>query len=119
MKTDNQNKSRRRTPWDNFERTEMQDFIRTAHMQLYAQKHSKLADRYDKLKAEIDELGEKIQETQSRKAGVEDFLRAFEKTPDTLTEFSLDAFNGLADHLTVYGKDDIRVTFRNGQEIKA
>lgn len=44
MKTDNQNKFRRRTPWDNFERAEMQDFIRTTHMQLYAQKHSKLAD---------------------------------------------------------------------------
>ena len=84
----------------------------------YQKRYDSLADRYDKLKAETDGLSEKIQETQSRKAAVEDFLKAFEKTPDTLTEFSLDAFNGLVDHLTVYSKDDIRVTFRNGQEIR-
>ena len=85
----------------------------------YQKRYEDLAARYNNLKKEIAELSDKIQETQSRKAGVEDFLKAFEKTPDTLTEFSLDAFNGLVDHLTVYAKDDIRVTFRNGQEIKA
>ena len=85
----------------------------------YQKRYDDLADRYDKLKARIDELSEKIEETQSRKAGYEDFLKAFENTPDSLTEFSLDAFNGLVDHLTVYAKDDIRFTFRNGQEIRA
>ncbi|MGI6737683.1 MAG: recombinase zinc beta ribbon domain-containing protein [Anaerovoracaceae bacterium] len=85
----------------------------------YQKRYDDLAARYDKLKKEIDELSDKIQETQSRKAGVEDFLKAFEKTSETLTEFSIDTFNGLVDHLTVYAKDDIRVTFRNGQEIKA
>lgn len=85
----------------------------------YQKRYEDLAARYNNLKKEIAELSDKIQETQSRKAGVEDFLKAFEKTPDTLTEFSLDTFNGLVDHLTVYAKDDIRVTFRNGQEIKA
>ena len=39
--------------------------------------------------------------------------------PDSLPEFSLDAFTSLVDHLTVYAKEDIRVTFRNGQEVKA
>lgn len=43
---------------------------------------------------------------------------AFDKTPDTLTEFSSDTFNGMVNHLAMYTKDDIRVTFRNGQEIK-
>lgn len=85
----------------------------------YQKRYDDLADRYDKLKARIEELTSKIEETQSRKAGYEDFLHAFENTPDSLTEFSLDAFNGLVDHLTVYAKDDIRFTFRNGQEIKA
>jgi site-specific DNA recombinase len=75
--------------------------------------------RYEKLKEEIAGLSDRIQETQSRKAGVEDFLKAFEKTPGALTEFSIDAFNGLVDHLTCHANDDIRVTFRNGLEIKA
>ena len=85
----------------------------------YQKRYDDLANRYDKLKTRIDELTTKIEETQSRKAGYEDFLKAFQNTPDSLTEFSLDAFNGLVDHLTVYSKDDIRFTFRNGQEIKA
>ncbi len=85
----------------------------------YQKRYDELAARYDKLKQEIDALSEKIHDTQSRKGSVEDFLRAFEKTPDSLPEFSLDAFTGLVDHLMVYAKDDIRVTFRNGQEIQA
>lgn len=85
----------------------------------YQKRYDDLADRYDKLKPRIDELSEKIEKTQSRKAGYEDFLNAFENTPDSLTEFSLDAFNGLVDHITVYAKDDIRFTFRTGQEIRA
>lgn len=85
----------------------------------YQKRYDELATRYDKLKQGIDSLSEKIHDTQSRKGSVEDFLRAFEKTPDSLPEFSLDAFTGLVDHLTVYAKDDIRVTFRNGQEVNA
>ncbi len=49
----------------------------------------------------------------------EDFLQAFENISDSLTEFTLDALSGLVDHVTIYAKDDIRVTFRNGQEIRA
>lgn len=85
----------------------------------YQKRYDELADRYNKIKSEIDSLNEKIQVTQSRRAGIEDFLREFRKAPGCLTEFSLDTFNGLVDHLTVYSKDDIRVTFRNGQEIRA
>lgn len=100
-----------------------QNITENAHTALdqtdYQKRYDDLSARYDKIKKEITELSDRIQETQSRKAGVEDFLKAFEKTPGTLTEFSVDAFNGLVDHLTVHAKDDIRVTFRNGQEIKA
>jgi site-specific DNA recombinase len=84
----------------------------------YQKRYDNLATRYDRLKKGISELSGKIQETQSRKAGVGDFLMAFDKTPDTLTEFSSDTFNGMVNHLAMYTKDDIRVTFRNGQEIK-
>ena len=39
--------------------------------------------------------------------------------PETLTSFSLDNFNALADYLTVNSEGDIDVTFRNGQTIRA
>ena len=65
------------------------------------------------------DLNEQISQTQSQKGSVEDFLAAFEKLPETLTAFSLDAFNALTDYLTVNSEGDISVTFRNGQTIKA
>ena len=58
-------------------------------------------------------------EMKANKAGIEDFLTAFEKTTDTLTEFSVEAFSSLVEFIAVYSEKDIRVTFRNGQEIKA
>lgn len=94
-------------------------FVGGCQQTAYQKRYDELATRYDRLKQEIDSLSEKIHDTQSRKGSVEDFHRAFEKTPDSLPEFSLDAFTGLVDHLTVYAKDDIRVTFRNGQEVNA
>ena len=36
-----------------------------------------------------------------------------------LEEFSIDIWNSLVEYATVYSTDDIRFTFKNGQEIKA
>ena len=85
----------------------------------YQQKYDALVKRYDELKTQIDNLNEQISTTQANKAGIEDFLTAFEKTPDTLTEFSVESFSSLVDFITVYSEKDIRVTFKNGQEIDA
>ena len=48
------------------------------------------------------------------------FLKAFEKLPDQLTEFTLETWHGLVvDFATVYSENDIRFTFKNGQEVRA
>ena len=46
------------------------------------------------------------------------FLKAFEKEPPVLADFDTASFNALCDHITVFGADDILVTFRGGQEIR-
>ena len=38
---------------------------------------------------------------------------------DQLPEFTLETWHGLVDYATVYAEDDIRFTFKNGQEVKA
>lgn len=53
------------------------------------------------------------------RASIEDFLKAFAAMPDELTEFTLESWHGLVDYGTVYAVDDIRFTFKNGQEVKA
>ena len=56
---------------------------------------------------------------QTQRASIEDFLKAFAAMPDELTDFTLESWHGLVDYGTVYSADDIRFTFKNGQEVKA
>ena len=39
--------------------------------------------------------------------------------PDEMTEFMLESWHGLVDFATSYAADDIRFTFKSGQETKA
>lgn len=39
--------------------------------------------------------------------------------PDAVDSFDEGAWYALVDYATVYGRDDIRFTFKNGMEIKA
>ena len=100
-----------------------QNIYENAHVALdqkaYQKKYDDLTARYESLKTRIEDLNEQINQTQSQKGSVEDFLAVFEKLPETLTAFSLDNFNALTDYITVNGEGDIDVTFRNGQTIRA
>ena len=46
-------------------------------------------------------------------------FEAFEKMPDQLTEFALETWHSRVDFATVYSENDIRFTFKNGQEVRA
>ena len=85
----------------------------------YQKRYDSLVARFDKAKAQLEVVTAEIEEKRMASAGVDDFLTAFERLPDALTEFSLDAWNSLVNYATVYSADDIRFTFKNGQEIKA
>ena len=78
-----------------------------------------LTQRFDKAKARLEEVTEQISQKQTQRANYEAFLKAFEKLPDQLPEFTLETWHGLVDYVTVYAEDDIRFTFKNGQEVKA
>ena len=52
-------------------------------------------------------------------AEYESFFKTFKQLPDSLEEFSIDSWNSLVEYATIYSTDDIRFTFKNGQEIKA
>lgn len=67
----------------------------------------------------LDAVTDEIHQMQTQRASIEDFLKAFAAMPDELTEFTLESWHGLVDYGTVYAADDIRFTFKNGQEVKA
>jgi len=47
------------------------------------------------------------------------FLYTLRKQENLLTEFDEKLWCSLVDYATVYDKDDVRFTFKNGTEIKA
>lgn len=49
---------------------------------------------------------------------MERFCDDLKKLPEIVNSFDEDTWYALCDYITVYSKDDIRVTFRNGAEIK-
>lgn len=60
-----------------------------------------------------------LQQMQLQRAEYESFLKTFKRLQDPLEEFSIDSWNSLVEYAIIYSADDIRFTFKNGQEIKA
>lgn len=93
---------------------------RTALNQTECQKrYDSLVKRFDRAKTQLEKVISEIQEKQTSSANMGTFLSAFEQMQDTLTEFSLGSWHSMVDFATVYSIDDIRFTFKNGQEIQA
>ena len=84
----------------------------------YKKYYSSLTERYDKAKARLEEVNRAISDKQTRLATIEAFLDEVKRL-DGVTEFQPTLWYGLADHMTVYSKDDVRVRFKDGTEIRA
>ena len=85
----------------------------------YQKRYDGLTERFEKAKARLDVVTDEIHQMQTQRASIEDFLSAFAAMPDELAKFTLESWHGLVDYGTVYAADDIRFTFKNGQEVKA
>ena len=83
----------------------------------YQKRYDSLAKRFDRTKARLEEVEQTIAEKQAHKEMVEQFLSELAKQ-DAITEFTDELWYSMIDFVTVYSKDDIRFTFKNGTEIK-
>ena len=98
----------------------IQENARTALNQTeYQKRYDSLVQRFDRAKTRLEEVTAEIQEKQTASANMGTFLNAFEQMPDALADFSLESWHSMVDFATVYSIDDIRFTFKNGQEIKS
>ena len=84
----------------------------------YQKRYDGLTERFDTAKARYESLDETIRSKQSRRAKIEAFLEALAKA-ELVDTFDTALWCGLVDFVTVHGKDDVRFTFKNGQEIRA
>lgn len=84
----------------------------------YQNRYDGLVARFDAAKARYEEIEETIRSKQSRRATIEAFLESLTGA-NLLEKFETALWCGLVDFVTVYSKDDVRFTFKNGQEMQA
>ena len=85
----------------------------------FQNRYNSLVKRFDDTKAKYDAVCAEMDDKRIRRATVESFLADLAKRDTLLTEFEAEAWHSLVDFVTVCGAEDIRVTFKNGKEIKA
>lgn len=84
----------------------------------YNQKYSELVSRYEAAKKQYDKICEAIQYRKTRRRQMDSFIKELQKQ-ELIKEFDARLWGSLVDFITVYSKDDIRVTFKDGTEIRA
>lgn len=80
----------------------------------YEQRYNELVEKYDSIKAKVDELIATIADKKARKAELELFMKNLKKQENVITEFDEGLWFATVERMTVYGKDDVRVEFKNG-----
>lgn len=83
----------------------------------YQKRYNGLTDRFDEAKTRLEAVTGEISNKQARQATIESFLDELKRL-DGVTEFQHALWYSLADFMTVYSKDDVWVTFKDGTEIK-
>ena len=99
-----------------------QCIFENAHVALdqteYQKRYDGLTARFEQAKARLETVMAEIRSRQSQRADIDAFIKVFECLPQELTEFTIDNWLGLVDYATVYSSDDVRFTFKNGQEVQ-
>jgi DNA invertase Pin-like site-specific DNA recombinase len=85
----------------------------------YQERYNGLVDRFDLAKARHTAVTEEITDKQTRLSTINTFLYTLRKQDNLLTDFDEKLWCSLVDYATVYNKDDVRLTFKNGTEIQA
>ncbi len=84
----------------------------------YQKRYDGLTTRFNTAKVRFDAVKDAIHGKQSRRATIEAFLAALAEA-NLVDKFDAPLWCGLVDFVTVHSKDDVRFTFKNGQEIRA
>ena len=84
----------------------------------YRKRYDGLVRRYEDLKAQHEKVTEQIAERLSKRKRLTAFADII-REQDVIAEFDEALWASLVDFMTVKDKDDVRVTFKDGTEIKA
>ena len=85
----------------------------------YQTRYDNMVERYEALRQEEGELKAGIEERMLKREVIKAYIGRLAEQNETITEFDSDLWSGLVDHIKVFAKDDVRVVFKDGTEIKA
>ena len=83
----------------------------------YAKRYDALVERFETAKARLEEVQAAITEKQAQRKLMENFMEVLRGLPEQVDYFDEAAWYAMVDFVTVYGKEDVRFTFKNGMEI--
>ena len=83
----------------------------------YAKRYDALVERFEMAKARLEEVQAAITEKQAQWKMMENFMEALRSLPEQVDYFDEAAWYAMVDFVTVYGKEDVRFTFKNGMEV--
>ena len=84
----------------------------------YQKRYDDLARRYDEAKKAYEEASAAIQRRKTRAKQLDAFIQTLEGQ-EPVKAFDETLWSSLVDFLTVHGEGDVRVTFKDGTEIRA
>ena len=85
----------------------------------YQKRYEGVMGKYESKKDEYDDLQRKINERNAKAEILRRYASYLAEQNDVLTEFDGSLWSGLVNFVTVYSKEDIRVTFKDRTEINA
>jgi len=84
----------------------------------YQKRYDRLAKRLDNVQGQLDKVRQTITEKQVHREKIELFLDGLQKQKDLVTEFDEDLWYNFIEYVTVFDKENVRFTFKDGTEIK-
>ena len=81
--------------------------------------YNALVERYDRLKAQYDEVSTAISDNEARYEQMGRFITVLKDQEGVITEFDDALWNSLVEKIVVKSKEDVTVVFKDGTEMKA
>ena len=85
----------------------------------YQKRYEGMTRKYETKKGEYDDLQTKINKRNAKAEILRRYTSCLAEQNVAITGFDGSLWSGLVDYVTVYSKEDIRVTFKDGMEIIA
>ena len=83
----------------------------------YQRRYDSLVERFDTTKANLELTTEQIKDKITRHKNLEIFLNELQKQDGLISDFDPLLWHSLVDYVTVYNKDELHFTFKNGLKI--